>query len=291
MDSSIAVPLEKEVSDSFSITFKDGSELFGIHTANRLRYNRMMLVNKGTGSVYIDDVAYAVADDQLFLISKGQILAFGEGSVFEGFNLVFGDCFWQRTPSSANNCKAVLFNNAADNQLLPLEADDCAELKFFFQSLYREFEKAGYINKLDALAAYLKIIMIKVANVNASLTKGIDSFEKQLYRQFLALISVNYHQSHEVSDYARQMGIPSRKLTALSKRCSGRGAKELINGQLIAEAKRSLQFSSRPVKEIAYELNFSTPDQFSHFFKKNVMVSPQDYRMRFVTSIAPSSIP
>ena len=285
MDSSTPVRLEKEVSDSFFITVKDGNQLFESNTPNRLMYNRMLLVNKGEGVIYIDDIAYGVADHQLFLLSKGQILSFADGTVFKGFNLVFGDCFWQRTPSSANNCKAVLFNNAADNQLLPLGADDYRELQYFFDSLHREFEKAGYINKLDALAAYLKIIMIKVANVNASLTKGFDSFEKQLYRQFLGLISVNYNQSHEVSDYARQMGIPARKLTALSKRCSGKGAKDLINGQLIAEAKRSLQFSSRPVKEIAYELNFSTPDQFSHFFKKNVLVSPQDYRMRFVTSV------
>lgn len=288
MDSSMSVPLEKEIPDSFFIAFKDGSQLFESNKANRLLYNRMILVNKGNGSIYIDDVVYALADDQLFLVSKGQILSFVEGTIFEGYNLVFGDCFWQRTPSSANNCKAVLFNNAADNQLLPLSVTDSSELQFFFSSLHKEFEKPGYINKLDVLAAYLKIIMIKVANVNASLAKGIDSFEKQLYRQFLELISVNYHRSHEVADYARQMGIPSRKLTTLSKQCSGRGAKDLINGQLIAEAKRSLQFSSRPVKEIAYELNFSTPDQFSHFFKKNVLVSPQDYRMRFVTNIPPS---
>ena len=63
---------------------------------------------------------------------------------------------------------------------------------------------------------------------------------------------------------------------------AGKGAKELINGQLVAEAKRSLQFSSRPVKEIAYQLHFSTPEQCSHFFKKNAMMSPQDYRARFV---------
>jgi AraC family transcriptional activator of pobA len=70
-----------------------------------------------------------------------------------------------------------------------------------------------------------------------------------------------------VADYANQLGISAQKLTDLTKRCSGRGAKDLINGQLIAEAKRSLQFSSILVKEIAFQLDFSTPDQFSHFFK------------------------
>jgi len=51
----------------------------------------------------------------------------------------------------------------------------------------------------------------------------------------------------------------------------------------MAEAKRSLQFSSNPIKEIAFQLNFATPDQFSHFFKNNAQVSPNDYRALFLS--------
>ena len=123
-----------------------------------------------------------------------------------------------------------------------------------------------------------------MANVNASLAQGFDSYENQLYRHFLELISRHYQSSHEVADYANLLGISTRKLADLSKRCSGKGAKELINRQLIAEAKRSLQFSSKSVKEIAFQLNFSTPDQFSHFFKKNAQLSPLDYRSLFVNT-------
>jgi AraC family transcriptional activator of pobA len=286
MNSVVTVLLEKEVLEDFFITFKDGKQSYENRSVNRLIYNRMIFVQKGSGTVLIDDVNYGLAPGQLFLISKGQVLSYGEETIFEGFSLSFGESFWQKTPSSANNCKAVLFNNASNNQLLPLPNTDYTELNFLFSSLWQEFLKSGYVNKLDALAAYLKIIMIKVANVNASLAKGFDSYEKQQYRKFLELLSVNYRSSHEVSDYARQMGISTRKLAELSKRCSGKGAKDLINGQVIAEAKRSLQFSSMPVKEIAYELNFSTPDQFSHFFKKNASISPQGFRQKFVIGIS-----
>ena len=282
MDSLIKVLLEKDLLEDFSIVFQNGKHPCENNMINRLVYNRMIFVQKGSGTVHIDDVNYDLIDDQLFLVSKGQLLAFGVETVFKGFNLSFGEGFWQKSPSSANNCKAVLFNNASNNQLLPLSDTDSADLHFLFHALCKEFVKPGYPNKPDALAAYLKIIMIKVANVNASLAKGFDSYDKQQYRKFLELLSLNYQSSHEVSDYARQMGIPARKLGELSKKCSGKGAKDLINGQLVAEAKRLLQFSSRQVKEIAYELNFSTPDQFSHFFKKNASLSPQDYRMRFV---------
>ena len=242
MDSLIKVLLERDLLEDFFIGFKDGKQLCENHMINRLVYNRIIFVQKGSGTVHIDDMNYDLADDQLFLISKGQLLSFGLDTVFKGFTLSFGDGFWQKSPSSANNCKAVLFNNASNNQLLPLSATDRTELDFLFDALYQEFIKPGYVNKPDALAAYLKIIMIKVANVNASLAKGFDSYDKQQYRKFLELISVNYQSSHEVSTYTKKMGISARKLTDLSKRYSGKGAKDLINGQLIAEAKDIFNF-------------------------------------------------
>lgn len=205
------------------------------------------------------------------------------GTKFTGYELRFGDCFWERSPSSANNCKAVLFNNASANQMIPLIEKDYVELSSIFRSLAEEFEKAEYINKIDAMAAYLKIIMIKIANVNHSLGKGIDNYENQLYAQFLELIGKYYKTTREVTDYAKILGVSSRKLTDLSKRCSDRGAKELINEQIMAEAKRSLQFTTDPIKEIAFDLNFVTPDQFSHFFKKNAKISPSDYRALFLS--------
>ncbi len=273
--------MEKEMKDSFSIKYCD-NQCYDHSAAYRLTYNRILLIKAGKGEIRIDDSIFSINSNNLFLIAKGQILHFQQASGFQGYDLSFGDCFWQKTPASASNCKALLFNNAAANQHLPLGDEDYEELSYLFKPLHREFLKEEYINKLDAMAAYLKIIMIKMANVHDALANGFDSYEKKLYRRFLELVSQRYQSAHEVADYANQLGISARKLTDLTKRCSGRGAKDLINGQLIAEAKRSLQFSSIPVKEIAFQLNFSTPDQFSHFFKKNARLSPQDYRTLFV---------
>ncbi|ALL07541.1 hypothetical protein AQ505_19825 [Pedobacter sp. PACM 27299] len=80
------------------------------------------------------------------------------------------------------------------------------------------------------MAAYLKIIMIKIANINIGQSSGIDTYENHLYRQFLELLSEYYRKYHEVSDYANLLSISSRKLTDLSKRCAGKGAKDNING-------------------------------------------------------------
>lgn len=281
MLSTLNLVVEKEIKDSFSIQFLEDKQ-YKQPSNFRLIYHRILFINSGTGEVNIDDNSFEISPFKLFLIAKDQIIDFKVGTKFTGYELSFGDCFWERTPSSANNCKAVLFNNASANQMISLIEKDYVELSSIFKSLAEEFEKAEYINKIDAMAAYLKIIMIKIANVNHSLGKGIHNYENQLYAQFLEVIGKYYKTTREVTDYAKLLGVSARKLTDLSKRCSDRGAKDLINEQIMAEAKRSLQFTSDPIKEIAFELNFATPDQFSHFFKKNANVSPSNYRALFL---------
>jgi len=273
--------VDRELKDSFAVNYLR-AHVFEAQTVCRINYHRIFIIQEGNGTIQIDSSTYPISGNELFLLAKGQLYTFEERSRITGYELSFGDCFWEKAPDSASNCKAVLFNNAEANQQLPLGSADHSELDILFHILYLEFLKDDYPNKLDAMAAYLKVIMIKIANVNASLARGYDSYENQVYRQYLELVSSQYQSTHEVADFARQLGIPARKLSYLCRRCSGKGAKDIINGQIIAEAKRSLQFSSKPVKEIAYHLNFSTPDQFSHFFKKNTLISPNDYRDRFV---------
>ena len=271
--------IEADIKDSFSIRKLDDTSVQG---TCRLAYHRILFVKTGEGSLQIDDNTYAVAGNQIYLLSKGQLYVPDQNIRLTGFELSFGDCFWEKTPASANNCKAVLFNNAADNQCLSLEEKDITDLEPLFLALHGEFEQTAYINKLDAMAAFLKIILIKIANINAALSKGFDNYEKQLYRKFVELVSQEFQSLHEVSAYAQRLNVTPKRLSELCRRCSGKGAKDIINGQLVAEAKRNLQFSSIAIKEIAYQLNFATPEQFSHFFKKNVQASPSDYRSYFI---------
>lgn len=273
--------LDKEIKDSFSVIRLE-QQAFEMPVLHRISYHRIFLIEKGHGNIFIDGNVFPVSGSELFLLAKGQVYRFDEDTILTGYELCFGDCFWEKTPASASNCKAALFNNVNANQHITLDEDHCAELLALFRSVFLEYSGNNYINKPDAMAAYLKIIMIKIANINAALTDAYDSYEKQLYRGFIALVGKQYHTTHEVADFARQLNIPARKLADICKQCSGKGAKEIINEQIIAEAKRFLQFSSKPVKEIAFELNFSTPDQFSHFFKRSAGVSPHRFRAHFV---------
>lgn len=273
--------LDKEIKDSFQVT-KLNQSVFKETDTISVTYNRVLIIHEGYGKIIIDDEQFDIAGSEVFIISKGQIFSFSYPTQLSGFEISFGDCFWEKAPSSASNCKLLLFNDAALHQRLSLQEKDFHELNPICEILFKEYANADYPNKLDAMAAYLKILMIKLANAMPSFQEGIDDFDNQIYRRFLELISIHYNRMHDVLYYADQLSVTPRKLSEISKKKSGKGAKEIIARQVIAESKRLLQFSAKTIKEIAYQLSFSTPEQFSHFFKKQTNTSPLDYRKIFV---------
>jgi AraC family transcriptional activator of pobA len=281
MSSELSILQEQDIPNSFAITCLQNSKTERTIPL-RLKYNQILFIERGSGSLQIDDRSFSISGNEIFLLAKEQVLQIQIGTIISGYRLCFDDFFWEKAPASASNCKSILFDNAAINQTLPLTKSYFDDIYPIFQLLNLEFKKTDYINKPDALAAFVKILMIKMANFNAALADGYNSYEYQDYRKFYDLITKDFMLSHEVDYYADQLNIPARKLTLLCKRYSGKGAKELIKRQLMTEAKRSLQFSANPVKEIAYRLKFLSAEQFSHFFKKEMSVSPRHYRSNSV---------
>lgn len=249
--------------------------------ATRASLHTLLLVEKGSGSIRIDGIRYALSANDLFLLSQGQVYAFSEKSSGRGYVLQFSDSFWDKTPISARNCKASLFNDARLNQHLALSPAEAEDVLNVLRNAWKEYRQNDYSNKPDVLAAYLKIIVIKIANINALLSQETNNYHYKIYQRFNELVSSSHYQLHDVASYAKQLGVSSRKLAESCKQYGGKGAKEIIDAQIVAEAKRLLQFTSQPIKAIAAALHFSNPYQFSNFFKKQTNLSPQAYKDSF----------
>ncbi len=51
-----------------------------------------------------------------------------------------------------------------------------------------------------------------------------------------------------------------------------------ISEKTIAEAQALLAQTSKPIKEVAYQLGFQEPTHFSRFFKKQTGLTPSAFR-------------
>ena len=84
------------------------------------------------------------------------------------------------------------------------------------------------------------------------------------------LPSVNY--------MASQLHLSPKYLSDLLKQETGKTALELIHLYMISEAKNILVAGDQSISEIAFQLGFENPPYFSRLFKKEVGMSPKEFK-------------
>jgi len=226
-----------------------------------LRYDchQIFFIKEGSGQLQVDGENVPLHSSTILLLSKGQIYTFGNNKV-TGYLIQFGDCFWQKAPASAADCKALLFDKPGGSRLLHTTPENFKRIEAIITAALNEFQSPDYPNKSDALAAYLKIIIIQMANIHSLLQQNTATADGRLYQRFLTLVREEGQHIHQVSVFAKKLGVSTRKLTDCCNQ-SGNSAKDVIDRQLIAEAKRL--------------------PQFSHYFKNHTHLSPSEYKQQF----------
>ena len=91
-------------------------------------------------------------------------------------------------------------------------------------------------------------------------------------------METHYKTWHATSQYANELNITPDHLNRSIKSLIGKTAKEYIQARITIAAKRMLYFSDLSTKEIAYDLGFSEPANFSNFFKKCTGISPSEFK-------------
>ncbi len=99
-----------------------------------------------------------------------------------------------------------------------------------------------------------------------------------LVYKYKQLVDQNVGRYHEVGQYANILSVSDKYLNECVREILKVNAKNLINEQLVMRARHDLKFTDKSVKEISFDLGFSTPDYFSYFFKKQSGVTPSELR-------------
>lgn len=120
--------------------------------------------------------------------------------------------------------------------------------------------------------------------------QGIMSVERarQHLTRFVRLIDQDFAKHTTLDHYADRLGISVAHLNAVCRQMSGRSALQLIHERLIIEAKRELIYTSMTIKEVSELLGFADPAYFTRFFKRQMGISPKDFRLQ--TTAAASTV-
>ncbi|QIG88409.1 helix-turn-helix transcriptional regulator [Chryseobacterium sp. POL2] len=137
---------------------------------------------------------------------------------------------------------------------------------------------------MEVLESFFTAFIYQLANIvsyQRKISKQKMSRSQETALSFIRLVSIHFKQERSVEFYANKLMLSSRHLTVVLKEIFGKSAIQIINEFILNEAKAQLSSTSKPINEIASQLQFSDQYSFSHFFKKHENLSPKEYRNQF----------
>lgn len=229
---------------------------------------------------WVDFKPIKIKPNSLLFLNKDVVHRFDDKEKVKGKVLLFTDSFFCKTESDTKFLRqSVLFNDLLEfspldiqNQssqfdtLIKLMTDEIQILNDEFQSSILQTLLHNFLLFAEREKHKQGFIKIK---------KGADFDYVMLFKD---LLETNYKTQKQVSYYAKKIIITEKRLNQATTKVLGKSPKELINDRILLEAKRILANTNESIKEIAYYLGFEEPTNFIKYFKKNLSITPTEFR-------------
>ena len=94
-------------------------------------------------------------------------------------------------------------------------------------------------------------------------------------------IAEHYHEQSPVSAMVRLSGLAERSFKRRFQEATGMSPLEYVHTLRLEEAKQMLESGKQPIEAIANEVGYEDAGFFSRLFRRNVNLTPAQYRKRF----------
>ncbi len=106
--------------------------------------------------------------------------------------------------------------------------------------------------------------------------------KRSLFNDFMQVLERDFHKSRDVSYYAEQLHITSKYLNMVARQITGKTAKTVIDHYVILKLKIDLSRNACPIKQLAWDYNFSDASFFTRYFRQHTGMTPLAYRRKTI---------
>ncbi|WP_066630150.1 AraC family transcriptional regulator [Labilibacter marinus] len=271
-------------SRQFHVEPFDANRHFTVKYPHRHDFFEVLYLTKGSGYHIIDSSYYAIDPPCIFFMSPGQAHKIEYSTDIEGYLFIFSADFYLFDKNNQNRLLEFpfFFNIQQDNP--PLQLVDKSDCEFLRQLFVKGIDEIGRKDggKIDLLRSILDTILNYTACLYPTEEEGLSSGKGHLLvKRFFQLVEENYQKNLSVNQYAELLAITPNHLTQTLKQLTGRTSNEIIQSKQMLEIKRLLIHTSLTVTQISDQLNFSDQSYFTKFFKKQIGVTPNQFRSQF----------
>jgi AraC-like DNA-binding protein len=222
-------------------------------------------------------------DNELVTINKNCMIFLTEfyqieDFQFEEFNVIqFNRLFYCiNDHDKETGCRGLLFYGMSHVPKIGIPKDKLSQFKALWEIFVMEMDEMDSL-QVEMLRALLRRFLIMCIRIYKKENKNLpsDNISVGLIREFNYLVENNFRTLTKVSDYAKLL---HKSPKTLSNKYMDTTPIQFINERRLLEAKRLLNYTDKPVQEIADEINFKDVQSFSNFFRTREGVSPSQFR-------------
>lgn len=247
-----------------------------IHELHRHNFFFILALQVGEGVHEIDFTRYTVHDKSIFFLRPGQVHQLELKTGSSGYLLEFDATFYQPT----DNLPSQRLIKASHKNVCAFDESRFKKLLSLLAYMFDEYttKEEGYVEIIKANLDVFFIEYIRQSSNPGGTSKNVSSYAQERLEDFLALVGAHVTSKKQVSEYASLLNLSTYQLNAVTKTTVDKSASEIINEQIILEAKRYLLATPNQVKDIADQLGYEDISYFIRFFKKHTGYSPEAFR-------------
>ena len=239
---------------------------------------QLFVIESGNGILVSEKKESIISGPSIVFIPVNTLHGFIFQDNVKGEGITFSDYFLENI--FKQNQKIVFelnhlqcFNFERNNTLFE-------QIKILKEMIIKELneeniEKRTFINSLFQT---LFLAIFRVNQIQKTSMEETDNKTLKYFQIFQKSIKQDYSETKTISQYAKEIGITTMHLNRVCKIVVGKSPLQILHELVVAEAKKYLLNTSYSISEISYFLNFNDPAYFTRLFKKNVGVSPSDFR-------------
>lgn len=235
-----------------------------------------IFVRRGNGNVSIDLIDHCIKAPCIVNIHEGQILQYKSASDdLEVAFIVMSEKFvtlFHSELTKVDFSSDIFFNEVIElSETSVYEIEElCLRLQNISHASDNPFATQGALHTLLAFVFTSRIHETQRMKKHSQMTHATNTF--------LKLVKSNFRKEKFLRFYAEKLGVTSQYLSRSVKQQTGISAAEWIERYVLLEAKVLLKSTNLTIQQISDELSFPSQSFFGKYFKKNIGVSPREFR-------------
>lgn len=244
----------------------------------------LLLIKSGTFKIQLKEITQQVSARDLLILPSGSLCRMLEiQDNLQLYLISFNSEFFLNNGLKKELVDSLYFFIGKAPVKIALAQKEFLMLSLIYKVIYivhHDGKENGVDIELQRISFNLFLYELALIYQKHSPDTSLQFTRKEsLILKFLTILALHCKEQHSAQFYAGALCVTPCHLNKILKQVTGQTVKKIIILAIVGEAQSLLDNPQRTIAQIAEELEFSTANNFSLFFKKHTGLSPSEYRI------------